>query len=82
MPLVAGIAGMARKRFLVANVASALVWAPAHVCPAQLAGLSIDRLRAGDWESATWMGAGLLACCIAVWVLHKRLTPLLIAARR
>jgi membrane protein DedA with SNARE-associated domain len=82
VPLVAGITGMSRRRFLVANVTSALIWAPAHVCPAQLAGLSIDRLRDGDWESAALLGAGLLACCIALWLLHRRLTPLLIAARR
>jgi len=82
VPLVAGIVGMSRKRFLIANVTSAFIWAPAHVCPAQLAGLLIDRLRAGDWEHAAYLGAGVLACCIAVWVLHWRLSPLLIAARR
>ena len=38
VPLAAGVAGMSRKKFLIANVASAFVWAPAHVCPAQLAG--------------------------------------------
>ena len=31
VPLVAGMAGMARPRFLIANVSSAFVWAPAHV---------------------------------------------------
>jgi len=82
VPLVAGMAGMSRNRFVVANVCSALVWAPAHVYPAQLAGLSIERLRAGDWESATWLGAGLVACGVAAWVLHKRLTPLVITTRR
>lgn len=82
VPLVAGIAGMSRRRFLVANVTSAFVWAPAHVYPAQLAGMSLDRLRAGDWVSAAWLGAGLLACTVVVWVLHKRLTPILLAARR
>ncbi len=82
VPLVAGITGMSRRRFLLANVSSALVWAPAHVWPAQLAGLSIDRLRAGDWESAAFLAAGVVACCVAVWVLHRRLAPLLIAARR
>jgi membrane protein DedA with SNARE-associated domain len=82
VPLVAGITGMSRRRFLIANVSSALVWAPAHVCPAQLAGLSIDRLRAGDWESAALFGAGVVACCVAIWLVHRRLTPLVIAARR
>lgn len=82
VPLVAGIAGMSRRRFLVANVASALVWAPAHVCPAQLAGLSIDRLRDGDWGSAALLVAGAAAFGIAIWLVHRRLAPLLITARR
>jgi membrane protein DedA with SNARE-associated domain len=82
VPLVAGIAGMSRRRFLIANVSSALVWAPAHVCPAQMAGLLIDRLRDGDWVSATWLAAIVLACCVAIWLLHRRLTPILLAARR
>ena len=38
VPLVAGMAGMTRSRFLIANVSSAFVWAPAHVVPAQFAG--------------------------------------------
>jgi undecaprenyl-diphosphatase len=82
IPLVAGIAGMSRRRFLIANVSSALVWAPAHVCPAQMVGLAIDRLRDGDWESAAGLAAIVVAFCVAVWLLHRRLTPLLIAARR
>ena len=82
VPLVAGISGMERRRFLIANVTSAFLWAPSHIWPAQLAGLSVDRLRAGDWETAALWGGGLAVCCIALWVLHRRLTPLLAAARR
>jgi membrane protein DedA with SNARE-associated domain len=82
VPLVAGIAGMPMRQFLLANVASALVWAPAHVCPAQLAGLSLDHLREGDWRGAAWLGAGVLAFAVAVWVAHRCLTPLLNGARR
>ncbi len=82
VPLVAGITGMSRRRFLIANVSSALVWAPAHVFPAQLAGLLIDRLRDGEWGSAAVLGLAVVACGVAVWVAHRRLTPLLIAATR
>ena len=82
VPLAAGIAGMDRRRFLIANVLSAFAWAPSHVCPAQLAGLSFDRIRAGDWETAALWGGALVLCCIAVWMLHRRLTPVLAAARR
>ena len=82
VPMVAGIAGMSRRKFLMANVASAFVWAPAHVFPAQLAGLSIDRLREGDWKMAALMGAGVAACAVGVWILHRCISPLLVTARR
>jgi membrane protein DedA with SNARE-associated domain len=71
VPLVAGMAAMQRRRFLFANVTSAFVWAPLHIYPAQLAGLSIGRLREGDWESAAVWGGVLLAGCAVAWVLHR-----------
>jgi undecaprenyl-diphosphatase len=71
VPLVAGMAGMRQRRFVLANVTSAFVWAPAHIYPAQLAGLSIDRLRDGDWQSGALWGAVLLAGCGAAWALHR-----------
>jgi undecaprenyl-diphosphatase len=71
VPLVAGMAAMRRRRFLFANVTSAFVWAPLHIYPAQLAGLSIGRLRDGDWQSAAVWGVILLAGCAAAWALHK-----------
>jgi membrane protein DedA with SNARE-associated domain len=71
VPLVAGMAGMRQRRFVLANVASAFVWAPVHIYPAQLAGLSIGRLRDGDWQSAALWGAILLAGCAVAWVLHR-----------
>jgi membrane protein DedA with SNARE-associated domain len=71
VPLVAGMAGMRQKRFVIANVASAFVWAPVHIYPAQLAGLSLGRLRDGDWQSAAVWGTVLLAGCAAAWALHR-----------
>lgn len=73
VPLVAGMAGMSRNRFLLANVSSALVWAPAHVYPAQLAGLSLERLQTGDWWTAALCTAGLLTACMLGWWAHRRL---------
>lgn len=73
VPLIAGLSGMSRQRFVLANVSSALVWAPAHVYPAQFAGLSIEHLREGDWQTAALWAAALLACCAAGWLLHRRL---------
>jgi membrane protein DedA with SNARE-associated domain len=71
VPLVAGMAGMRRRRFLLANICSAFVWAPAHVLPAQFAGLSIERFSAGDWPSAVYAAAGLTALTVAAWYIHR-----------
>jgi undecaprenyl-diphosphatase len=73
VPLVAGMAGMIPSRFLLANVSSAFVWAPAHVVPAQFAGLSLADLEAGDWWSAAIWGAALLAFTSAAWLVHRRI---------
>jgi membrane protein DedA with SNARE-associated domain len=72
VPLVAGMAGMARSRFLIANVSSAFVWAPAHVVPAQFAGLSLAELQAGDWQNAALCAGGLVLFTTAGWLLHRR----------
>ncbi|MGE4045061.1 MAG: DedA family protein [Acetobacteraceae bacterium] len=72
VPLVAGMAGMSRNRFVLANVCSALVWAPAHVYPAQMAGMTIDRLHDGDWQSACLLALGLVVLCLGAWWLHRR----------
>ena len=71
VPLVAGMVGMRQRRFVPANIASAFVWAPLHVYPAQMAGLSIERLKQGDWWSAALWGGVLAVCCAAAWLLHR-----------
>ena len=86
VPLVAGMAGMARARFLLANVTSAFIWAPAHVVPAQFAGLSLTELQAGDWQNAALCAGGLALFTAAGWLLHRRLAVMVrsrnYAARR
>jgi len=71
VPLVAGMAGMRQRRFVLANVASAFVWAPLHIYPAQMAGLSLSRLEDGEWRSAALWGGTLLVCAAAAWPLHR-----------
>lgn len=71
VPLVAGMAGMRQRRFVLANVSSALLWAPLHIYPAQMAGLSISRLQVGEWQSALTWGGILLVCLAAAWGLHR-----------
>jgi len=71
VPLVAGMAGMRQRRFVMANVASAFVWAPVHIYPAKMAGLSLSRLEDGEWKSAALWAALLLVCCAFGWALHR-----------
>jgi membrane protein DedA with SNARE-associated domain len=71
VPLVAGMAGMRQRRFVFANVVSAFVWAPVHIYPAKLAGLSLGRLQEGDWQSAAVWGSVLLAGCASALALHR-----------
>ena len=74
VPLVAGMAGMCKRRFMVANVGSALIWSPAHVYPGTLAGLTVDRLNRGDTGTALLWGAGFVLLCLTLWLLHRRLS--------
>jgi membrane protein DedA with SNARE-associated domain len=71
VPLVAGMARMPRRPFFVANVLSALIWAPVHIYPAQFAGLSLGGLRSGDWQRAAVWGGALLVCLLAAWGAHR-----------
>jgi membrane protein DedA with SNARE-associated domain len=71
VPLVAGMVGMQRRRFLIANVLSALVWAPVHVLPAQYAGLSLDRLAAGEWQPAALCVLAFVLVSAAGWFVHR-----------
>ena len=71
VPLVAGMSGMPRKTFIVANILSAFVWAPAHVIPARMAGLSIDRVASGDYRLAFLTAALFAALAAAGWAIHR-----------
>ncbi len=71
VPLVAGMAGMNRTRFVLANVSSAFVWAPAHIYPAQFAGLMLDALREGNWFAVAIWGGFLAVCLLGAVILHR-----------
>ncbi len=73
VPLVAGMAKMERTRFILANVTSAFFWAPAHIYPAQMAGLSINSMRHGEWDSAATWAMVFILCFAAGWGAHHLL---------
>ena len=71
VPLVAGMTGMPVRRFVVANVLSALVWAPVHVYPAQLAGVAFNQWRAGGGWMPLGIAVALLAVAAGAVALHR-----------
>lgn len=73
VPLVAGIMAMDQRRFQLANVLSAILWAPVMLAPGWLLGRGIDGL--GDLGEGHLIGlAALLAVATAgAFVLSARL---------
>ena len=70
VPLVAGILSMPYTRFYVANILSALVWAPVHVFPGVLLALTaraLGGLGANHLALALMVGLILVATAWYVW---------------
>lgn len=69
VPLVAGLLHMPAKRFYIANVLSAFVWAPAYLAPGMLFG---EVSASGDWRQLLFPAAAV-AVILLVWLLvHLR----------
>ena len=71
VPLVAGIARMSSQQFYLANILSALVWAPMHVFPGVLVGLAIA-LGGVHAPELTLGAAGVLMLAWIAWSMIKR----------
>ena len=70
VPLVAGVLRMSPRQFYVANVLSALAWAPAHVFPGVLLAFAIKLAGASGGKLAIFLLALAIGLSIAFWVLH------------
>ncbi len=80
VPLVAGMAGMRLRPFLVADILAAIVWAPLHVVPAQFAGLAIGHMRLDDWRTDAAIAGLLVLLGGAGYGLHRIMRRLADAA--
>lgn len=85
VPMVAGALGLKPRVFYVTNIASALVWAPAHILGGAVLGASLGALGAVSGR----LVAALLILALAVWLfarimrwLWRRLVPPLARAQR
>ena len=76
VPLVAGILRMSSQHFLIANVLSALVWAPLHVYPGVVAGLAISVAGRRGAEIALISLVALIVASIIWHLLKKQSRPI------
>lgn len=70
VPVMAGSAGMAPGRFYAANIASAAVWAPAHILPGALAGMGLGAAGHMSLRLAGLALVVLIAVVLAIWGLR------------
>ncbi|TAY05849.1 phosphatase PAP2 family protein (plasmid) [Rhizobium leguminosarum] len=80
IPLLAGMLGMSVRRFYAVNVASALVWAPSHILPGVLVGVTFGALGSAAKPLAILLvillATGWVTWRLGRWVLRRGL-PLL-----
>jgi len=69
VPLVAGLMHMPPKRFYIANILSALVWAPAYLLPGMLVGSAMGDDT--DWSQMLFPAAGMVLIVVAWLAIHK-----------
>lgn len=76
VPLVAGMMGMNRRRFQIANVLSAILWAPVVLSPGWLVAKGADRFAELGASSLFGLAIAAIAVAIvaviAVTVFHRR----------
>lgn len=79
VPLVAGMMAMDQKRFQLANIGSAMIWAPLMLAPGWLAAKGASRF--GELNEFHWLGLAIglmvltsLAAVLIAWIL-KKTTP-------
>jgi undecaprenyl-diphosphatase len=70
VPLVAGLMRMPPRRFFIANVLSAMIWAPAYLLPGMLLG-GISNGEPTDWQKLLFPAGGIVLIVVA-WLLFHR----------
>ncbi len=71
IPLIAGMMEMEPRRFWLANIVSAAVWAPLLLLPGFLATSALEATGGeGKWQWLTLLGIGLFVAA-AAWVLWR-----------
>ena len=70
VPLITGILRMSPLQFYVANILSALVWAPAHVFPGVMLATALRLAGASAEQLTVLIVAGLIVILAVVWAIR------------
>jgi undecaprenyl-diphosphatase len=73
IPVLAGVLGMRVARFYAVNIASALIWAPAHVIPGMLVGATIGVLGAAAKPLAILVVLVAVTGWLVLWIIRHAL---------
>jgi len=71
IPLVAGMLAMPPSRFLVANILSALAWAPAYLIPGMVFGASLELAAEVAFHLVVVLGATLALVWLVIWLVQR-----------
>lgn len=71
IPLVAGMMGMSPARFLLANVISAIAWAPAYLLPGMVFGASLELAAEAAVNLVILALSLVLGLWLVAWIVHR-----------
>ena len=71
IPLVAGMMGMLPGRFFIANLLSALVWAPAYLLPGIVFGASLELASEVAFRLVLLILLMVAVIWLVVWSIHR-----------
>jgi membrane protein DedA with SNARE-associated domain len=71
VPLISGILQMSPRQFYVANILSAVTWAPAHVFPGVVLAMVLQLSSASVEQRAILVIAGLIVAGLVIFATHR-----------
>jgi len=71
IPVIAGTSGMKPLPFYLANIGSAVVWAPAHMLPAAAAGYGLGKANLFDTRTEIELALGVLVLIVVGFVVAR-----------
>ena len=67
VPLIAGMTGMAHRKFQIANVGSAAIWVPVMLAPGYLSAKGVEWMHGAGEHGLAMIVAAIIAVSAAAW---------------